>query len=533
MSGKTSLQAALKLHMAGDLRGAEALYRDMIRRHPRRPETYHAHGNLGAIHLVEGRLAEAEACLRAALRLAPNDAGVLGNLGLALRGQGRLEEAVAVHRKALGRAPTPATPGHMGALNNLGVSLTEHGEAAEAVACFERLLGMKPGDPNTLFNLAVALERADRPADAVAHYRAVLDRAPGHAGALNNLGNALGDLNALEEAQACYTRVLAADPEHADARWNRALARLALGDFANGWREYEWRWRAPVMRDQRRRFVQPAWDGGPLAGRAILLHAEQGMGDTLQFLRYLPLVRAAGPARVVLEVQEPLLSLVAASPAAEGVEVVARAADFPGGGGLPPFDLHAPLMSLPQLLDRPQPFAPDAPLLRVPATASAAWAERLTAAAPDARLRCGIVWAGRRTHANDRRRSMPAAALAPLAAVPGVQLVSLQTGPAAADPAPWPDGRTPFDAAPFLADFAETAAALSALDLVVTVDTAVAHLAGTLGRPALVLLPFAPDWRWMLGREDSPWYPSVRLFRQPEPGAWDAVVGRVAEVLAT
>ncbi|WP_186464980.1 tetratricopeptide repeat protein [Azospirillum brasilense] len=521
MGAKTNLQAALAKHMAGDLRGAEALYRDMIRRYPRAPETRHAHGNLGAIHLVEGRLEHAEQSLRAALRLAPNDPGVLGNLGLALRGRGRLDEAVSCHRKALNGAPTSAN-----ALNNLGVSLTERGDTEEAIACFERLLGLTPDAPDALFNLSVAFERANRLEEAARHYGKVLDRAPGHLGALNNLGNTLGELGAVDEALECYGRALSLDPENADAHWNRALTRLLLGDFANGWREFEWRWKAPVMQGQRRRFDQPAWNGGPLTGRTILLHAEQGLGDTLQFLRFVPLLRDAGATRVLLEVQPPLLSLLRASPAVEGVEVIPRSPDFPGGSNLPPFDLHAPLMSLPLLLNRSHPAAPDTPLLRASEAATRIWTDRLTAAAPSARIRCGLVWAGRREHANDRRRSLPLAALAPLRELAGVQWVSLQVGPAVADLASWSDA--PFDASPFLTDFAATAAALASLDLVVTVDTAVAHLAGSLGRPTWVLLPFAPDWRWMLGRADSPWYPTARLFRQSRLGDWSGPVSEVA-----
>ncbi|QCO09875.1 tetratricopeptide repeat protein [Azospirillum brasilense] len=524
MSAKTNLQAALAKHMAGDLRGAEALYRDMIRHYPRAPETRHAHGNLGAIHLVEGQLEQAEQSLRAALRLAPNDPGVLGNLGLALRGRGRLDEAVSCHRKALNGAPTSAN-----ALNNLGVSLTERGDAEEAIACFERLLGLTPGAPDALFNLGVAFERANRLEEAARRYREVLDEVPGHRGALNNLGNTLGELGAVDEALDCYGRALSLDPGNADAHWNRALTRLLLGDFANGWREFEWRWKAPAMQNQRRRFDRPAWDGGPLIGRTILLHAEQGLGDTLQFLRFVPLVREAGPTRVLLEVQPPLLSLLRASPAVDGVEVIPRAADFPGGSTLPPFDVHAPLMSLPLLLNRGLPAAPAVPMLRASEAATTIWTDRLAAVAPNARIRCGLVWAGRREHANDRRRSLPLAALAPLREVPGVQLVSLQVGPAAADLASWPEAS--FDASPLLTDFAATAAALASIDLVITVDTAVAHLAGSLGRPTWVLLPFAPDWRWMLGRTDSPWYPTVRLFRQSRVGDWSGPVSEVVREL--
>lgn len=524
MSARTNLQAALTLHTAGDLRGAEALYRGMIRRYPRAPETRHAHGNLGAIHLVEGQLEQAEQSLRAALRLAPNDPGVLGNLGLALRGRGRLDEAVSCHRKALDRAPTSAN-----ALNNLGVSLTERGDTQEAIACFERLLSLTPGAPDALFNLGVAFERANRLEEAARQYRQVLDKVPGHTGALNNLGNTLGELGAMDEALDCYGRALSLDPENADAHWNRALTLLLLGHFADGWREFEWRWRAPVMQGQRRRFDRPAWDGGPLAGRTILLHAEQGLGDTLQFLRFVPLVRGAGPTRVLLEVQPPLLSLLRASPVVDGVEVIPRTADFPGGSSLPPFDVHAPLMSLPLLLNRCFPVAPGVAMLRASEAATTIWKDRLAAVAPGARIRCGLVWAGRREHANDHRRSLPFTALAPLREVSSVQLVSLQVGPAVADLASWSDA--PFDASPFLTDFAATAAALASVDLVVTVDTAVAHLAGSLGRPTWVLLPFAPDWRWMLGRADSPWYPTVRLFRQSRAGDWSGPVFDVARDL--
>ena len=334
---------------------------------------------------------------------------------------------------------------------------------------------------------------------------------PGRAELHYNLGSALQRQGLYAEALACYGRALALKPDYAEAHLNRSLALLLTGEFDEGWQEYEWRF-AVARYD--RKFDQPLWSGEPLAGASILIHAEQGFGDTLQFVRYIPAVAERG-GRVVLEVPESLVRL--ARTVAGASEVVAA------GDPLPGFDCHCPLLSLPRVFKTNLATIPNAvPYLRVPAEASAGWAERIpTTPGP----RVGIVWAGTTVGAIDLRL------LQPLWEVDGVSWFSLQVGERSGDISSL-DGVKIADLSPWLADFAETAAAVCRLDLVISVDTSVAHLAGALGRPTWLLLRYPPEWRWLLEREDSPWYPTARLFRQRKEGDWPCVAREVAAALA-
>ena len=296
--------------------------------------------------------------------------------------------------------------------------------------------------------------------------------------------------------------------------------RLLRGEYEAGWAGYEHRLALRKFARVRERFDEPRWDGAPLAGQTILLHAEQGFGDTLQFIRYAPLVAARGGA-VAVECPPSLASLVGS------VEGVARVIEQ--GAALPPFACQAPLLSLPRILATDMDSIPaDIPYLAPPPGPPP---PPLVEAGEG--FRVGIVWAGNPDHADDRNRSCGLAAFAPLRALGGVRLYGLQVGPRAADLQSLPPGPPVIDLSPWLSDFAATARAMQALDLIVTVDSAPAHLAGALGRPAWVLLPFVPDWRWLLERDDSPWYPSLRLFRQPTFGDWPAVFERVAASIAT
>jgi tetratricopeptide (TPR) repeat protein len=338
-----------------------------------------------------------------------------------------------------------------------------------------------------------------------------LAAAPDRAETHNNLGLALEHQGRYGEALACYDRALTLRPDYAQAHFNRAHALLLTGDFAEGWREYEWRF-AVARYD--RRFDRPLWSGEPLAGRTILIHAEQGFGDTLQFVRYLPAVAERG-GRVVLEAPKELVRLL------RSVDGIAEI--VPVGERLPPFSCHCPLLSLPRVFATNLATIPGAaPYLRVPAETAAAWVERIPAAPG---LRVGVVWAGTTQHATNIR------SLRPLFEVAGVDWFSLQVGERARDAALL-DGVKIVDLAPWLGDFAETAAAICRLDLVVSVDTAVAHLAGGLGRPAWIMLPYNPDWRWLLRREDSPWYPTARLFRQKNANDWPGMICEIAAALA-
>ena len=365
--------------------------------------------------------------------------------------------------------------------------------------------------------MLIELNRLD---DALAAYDRALAIDPGNAFALVNRGNALRYLGRADEALESFDAAIRHAPDFAEAHWNKAVLQLSHGDFAHGLPEYEWRWRRGI--EAPRDFAQPQWQGEDLAGKTILLHAEQGLGDSIQMLRYLPMVAAKladTGGKIVLELSERLQPLVT-DPA---ITLISR------GTPLPAFDVHCPLMSLPLACGTRLETIPAAvPYIGVPAERLEMWQDKL-AAIPAPRV--GLVWSGKPDHVNDHNRSMPLSRLAPVLSVPGVQFVSLQRETRDSDlieAARWPN-LTRFDEAH--SDFADAAAAICLLDLVITVDTAVAHLAGALGKPVWILISHIQDWRWLIGRSDSPWYPSARLFRQAAPGDWDGVIADLAAAL--
>src|SRR5579875_3100345 len=502
----------LALGALGRHEEAIAAFRAAIARDPASVE---AQVNLGNALQRLARHAESIACYEAALTRDPASVEALSNLGAALSALQQHDEAIAGFRRVIALAP-----GHAEAHNNLGVALTDTGRPVEAIACHRRAIALRPNDAEAHNNLGTALSALDRPDEAREAFATALRLRPGYAEALSNLGLLCAAENRHEDALAHYEAALQGRPDHPWVHFNKALSHLALGDLAAGWAEYEWRWRTSRFAQSARAIAAPLWRGEAIAGRTILLHCEQGLGDTLQFLRYLPLVAARG-GRVVLEVQPPLKPLL------DGITGAVQVAA--AGEALPAFDLYCPLMSLPHavgttLATIPPPFDVTAGA----ATRRDAWQARLADLAPP---RIGLVWAGSRSHKNDRRRSLPLAGLAPLLALQGLRFVSLQKALRAGDAELLRRLPAVTHLGDRLGDFADAAAAVAALDLVITVDTAIAHLAGSLGVPCWVMLPFAADWRWLLGRADSPWYPSLRLFRQPAPGAWDAVVAQIRDAL--
>jgi len=475
------------------------------------PEAIELHNNLGTALQDLGRLDEAIICYRKALALRPDVVESLDNLAGALRTQGQLEAAQACYERALALRPN-----RIESQIGLGVVLRDRGRLKEAVARYEQLLARAPDHPEAHNNLGVALVDLSRLEEAITHYQQALVLQPDRAETHNNLGIALERHGRYTEALACYGRALMLKPDYAAAHFNRSHVLLLNGEFDEGWQEYEWRF-AVARYD--RNLDRPLWSGEPLAGRSILIHAEQGLGDTLQFIRYVPAVAERG-GRVVLEVPKSLARLART---VAGTSQVIGASDL-----LPAFDCHCPLLSLPRVFKTNLATIPDAvPYLSVPAEASAAWAERI-AAAPG--LRVGVVWSGSMVGVIDRR-PIDLRLLQPLWEVPDVNWFSLQVGDRSRDLSLL-DGVKIADLSPWLADFAETAAAIRHLDLVITIDTSVAHLAGALGRLTWVLLPFNSDWRWLRKREDSPWYPTARLFRQRKAGDWSNVTREVAAALA-
>jgi hypothetical protein len=429
---------------------------------------------------------------------------------------GRLHEAELLYRQVL-----QAQPEHPDALHALGVIAYDVGQYEPAVTYIKKALETNPNVAEFHNHIGAAYRAQGRLEEATAHYQRALALMPQYAEAYNNLGNVLQERGLWKDAMDCFRRAVTLKPDYAQAHFSHAMTRLLFGNFSEGWSEYEWRWGITVLKLEGQALPQPLWDGSKISGRTILLHAEQGLGDTIQFIRYVPLVAKLG-AQVIVQCQPELKSLL---DRVEGMTCLKAK-----GEPLPAFDLQAPLLSLPLAFATTADTIPaHVPYLSAEPKLVAAWKRRL--GAKRRALRVGLAWAGRQTHTNDRNRSCPLAIFAPLAGVRDVTFYSLQKGEAAREAAAPPEGMTLIDLAGALSDFAETAALISQLDLVISVDTAVAHLAGAMGRPVWTLLPFAPDWRWLLVREDSPWYPTMRLFRQNRLGDWPEVFTQVAEAL--
>jgi tetratricopeptide (TPR) repeat protein len=513
-SGPTSrtLDRAIGLHQSGRLAEAEQLYREILSADSRQFDALHM---LGVIRHQQSRNSDALALIERALQLRPGSILARGNLGVVLLGLKRFEEALAAFDAVLA-----ATPEDEQAHNNRGNVLQGLKRYDEALACYDRALALRPDfvlAHNNRGNAMLELQRCD---EAIACYDRALALMPDYPEALRNRAAALQALNRYEDALADYQRVLAFDPGDADAQWSESLAHLCLGDFAAGLPKFEARWRTSDS-SGRAPFPHPLWLGEtPLAGRTILLHAEQGLGDTLQFVRYAPLVAGRG-GDVVLAVHHEIKSLVMGMP---GVRAV-----FAEGEPLPPFELRCPLLSLPLAFGTSvQTIPAQIPYLEAPSERLARWADRLPRGSG---LRVGVAWSGNPEQRNDFKRSLTFDQLSPLWDIPGIEFVSLQKDVRITDVATLRRRSSVTDLSSELADFADTAAAMAQLDLVISVCTSTAHLAGALGRPLWVMLPFSADWRWLVGREDSPWYPSARLFRQSQPGDWAGVIERVANEL--
>lgn len=545
-----------------------------------RPDLLDAHYGLGNLCAAQGRHDEAVGHYQRALKLAPRDANIRTNFGNAYLHQGKIEEAFAQYRQAI-----EFDPKNIDAHLNMGTAYLGRGEWAEALACYEQVLALnqqyalayynigacyqkqkKYAEAQTAYEKALAIEPdsktvtlnliavlrsqrlyadsekycrqmiAQHPEyaegycgvgdlyfdqnqfeEAIDYYQKAIERKPDYAEAYSNLGCVYSKLGRMEEAELYYEKAIACDPDHVNAHCNLAFLKLTLGDYESGLHHHEWRFRhssgsAPLYPGEQ-------WQGQKLNGEKVLLYGEQGLGDSLQFLRYLPQVRQAG-ATVLLAIQHPLRRLV------EQMEGIAEY--YYPGDLFKPYDYQCALMSLPKAFHTtPETIPTTVPYLKVPEEAQRA-ADAL--AWPEKGLRVGLVWAGNPNHTNDANRSIPLRALAPLWQVEGVHFYSLQMGAGTAQLA---EAAGPLnDLTPGIEDFADTAARLMNLDLLIAVDTSVVHMAGALGRPIWMMVPFVPDWRWFLDRSDSPWYPSMRLFRQKQIGDWASVVEPIRVALA-
>jgi tetratricopeptide (TPR) repeat protein len=535
-------------YQAGKDASAAEHFAQAIRLEPENGDYY------GDLALVLSRMGERDAAIsgfRAAIHLKPGAPAPHNNLGAELRNQGRLAEALNCFSRAL-----TLHHGYVEAYNNLGCVLRDMGKPHLALDPLEKAVALSPHTPEIHNSLGNVFRDLGRHEDAILSYSESIRLKPDYLEAHNNLGSVYCDIDRLEEARGCYINALAIDPncsdvhnnmgvvlqrmgrldlatrayrdairldpETVDAPNNLSLALLLQGDYAEGWRLHEKRWLSRHLERGVRGFEQPLWSGD-LGPKRLLIHAEQGLGDTLQFCRYLPLIDPRH--KIVFEVQAPLVGLMRQIPGVDAV--VAR------GAPLPDFDAHCPLMSLPHIFATTLENLPnETPYLRADPAKVEIWARRLTAAKG---LRVGLVWAGGARPSQpelepvNRRRSMSLATLAPLAQAQGVSFISLQKG-APASEAP-PPGMTMLDFTADLHDFTDTAALVANLDLVISVDTSVPHLAAAMGKPVWLLNRYDTCWRWLLNRDDSPWYPTLRLFRQPAPNDWATPVAAMLDGL--
>ena len=474
------------------------------------PDSPPAHGNLAVALWRTKHPARAEALCRRALALNPDYVAAHRLLPELLRERRDVDGALAAYDRLL-----QLDPDNVIALNNAGLMLRTAGRSEEADAQFARAIALKPGDSLIRFNQLASRRDDEFIEEAIQCCRRSLERMPDNADVLTNLAVTLHFAGRFDEASAYIERAVAIDPESHQAHFNFAALLLLRGDYARGWREYEHRWH--VAEHKKSQYRQPQWEGEDLAGKTILLQSEQGFGDSIQCMRYVPAI-ATRAGRVLLRIEPGLVRLAASLPSNPVI--------LPPNAAIPPFDVWCPMLSLPRILGTlPHTIPADIPYLHPRAALAERWQRRLA----DLRgLRVGLVWAGNEKHGNDFRRSIPFRLLAPIFATAGVSLVSLQIGTRTADLATLPAGAVT-DLAPELRDFAETAGAIANLDLVIAVDTAVAHVAGAMGKPVWLMLPLCPDWRWLLDRDDdSPWYPSLRLYRQRTLGDWAGVIARVA-----
>lgn len=480
------------------------------------PDFAQAWGNRGNALRDTGNSLLAVDSYRRALDLQPGIAQNWHGLGLAFHDLQRWQDAVDAFHHALSLQPDFAV-----ACLDLGNALRELDRWDDALAAYDKALQLRPGYAQAWSNRGVLLKRMGRLPEALQSYERALTLEPEFLDAMVNCSTLLKEMMDLEASMALNRRALVVQPDNAGAHLNLAICHLLRGEFTEGFAHYEWRWKTEQLQGAVRPFAQPLWTGAqPLAGKTLLLHAEQGLGDTVQFCRYARLLQARG-ARVLMEVQAPLLPLLRSL---AGVDAWLRQGD-----ALPPFDFHCPLLSLPLALGTTPDTVPAGnPYLFADTALAQDWGQRL---GPATRRRVGLVWSGRPEHKNDHNRSIPLQALRRLGACE-VDLHCLQKEFRAADLALDPQAMGIRLWADQLLSFADTAALITHMDLVIAVDTSVAHVAAALGKPVWLMLPFSPDWRWLLGQDSNPWYPGMRLFRQPAPGDWSAVVEQVWAALS-
>ena len=544
------LQPAIAHHRAGRLAEAEAGYRAAVARNGNDPRALHM---LGTVLIQQRRPADAVAFLQRAQQIAPQVPEIHFALGEALRMTGQFAAAEAAYRQALARrALFPQ------AHNALGLALVQQGKTDSAIVAWQRAIQLKPDFPDPHANLGAALAQQKKfseaarvlrravqlnerfPAahnnlanvlneleefdEAIRHWEAAIALVPNYHDALNNLGRALQLRGDNARSLAVLERAVAARPDDPDSKFLRGLGLLTAGDLQRGFTDYQFRFACKDLKLHGRTFAQPAWHGEDVSGKTFLIHTEQGLGDTVQFIRYAPMLAERG-ARVIVECPPDLADVLRTVPGV--AEVIARPKP------LPSFDVHAAVLDLPRLFGTTLETVPaNIPYVAADPVRVERWRDELATIPAPPGPRVGLVWSGNPKHANDRHRSIPLREFEPLASLAHINFFNLQKGPAAGQMSDSTLKLKLIDHTAKLHDFADTAAVIAHLDLIVSVDTSVAHLAGALGKPAWVLLPKVADWRWLLERSDSPWYPTMRLFRQDAAGDWASVIGRVRADLA-
>lgn len=540
-----AIQLAFKHYQTGDLKQTERICKEILKKQPNNldmlyflgivcyqrqkydssikyikkylqfsPTNSDAYYNLGQAFYKNEQFDDAIKCYQKALKLNPNFIDACINLGNLFQKKGQLDEAITYYHRAIEINPNLA-----GAYYNLGNILQEKEQIDEAIFAYQKAIELNPNYADAYHDLGYAFQCEGRLEEAIKNYQKALRINPNLCDAYNNLGRVLQEQGHLDEAVTSYKTALQINLNFAEAHCNMSMVFLLLGNFKQGWKEYEWRWK--LKNHSRYNFSQPLWDGSDIAGRTIFLYAEQGFGDTIQFIRYTPLVAERG-AEIIVECQKELKALL------ENVKgvgmIIAREEQTP------PFDIHCPLLSLPLLLETTLETIPaDIPYISVDPMVLQKWKEKIHH--DNSYFKAGLVWSGNPKNTKLWYKSFPLDTFAPLAELKDITFFSLQKGKAAEQAKNPPAGMKLVDYTDEIQDFSDTAALIKNLDLVISVDTAVAHLAGALGKPVWTLLPFSPDWRWMLNREDSHWYPTMRLFRQPTPGDWKSVIVKISDEL--
>ena len=497
-----------------ELHRAIACYEKAVDIHP---DHVNAHLSLGRAYKRLGDWEKGHTCLQKAVALEPKRALPHCELGNLFKAQKKWNDAIEHYRKAIELRPTFAE-----AIFNMGIACGELNQLERAIKCYLRVIEVKPDSAEAYFNLGIINGKKNNLNKSVRFFKDAIELKPDYAEAYNNLGNTLKGQGKVDQAINYLRKAIKYDPDLAEAHLNLSLALLLKGNFSEGWQEYEWRFKVRKYRGEHRTYDKPEWDGSPFGGKRLLIHDEQGFGDTIQFVRYIPLVKQLG-GTVIFETRQPILPLFKNY---AGIDCLTEMRQ--DGKPSSDFDFFVPLLSIPgKLYSQIKDIPCSIPYLRAEPEKIEYWKDQIDGPG----LKIGIVWAGRPVEENEpaelRNRSCRLEDFDVLAKIPNTRLFGLQKGDAADQISGLPPSFQIQNLGEDFDDFSDTAAAIENLDLVISIDTSVAHLAGALGKPVWVLLQHVADWRWLTGRDDNPWYASMRLFRQKQAGDWESVFGQV------